>query len=151
MNKIMTSFLLSVILISGYAQQTPNPNPSCSNPIGIWHNDLKSSLIIESINAGTGQVMGKYISPSGGGQNQFALIGWVNEANANPQHPNNAKVITFTVRWGNIGSITSWTGTCSVVNGKATIATTWNIARPNSDFSWDHILTGSDQFTPGAP
>lgn len=61
--------------------------------------------------------------------------------------PNNKQVISFTVRWGDYGS-TSWTVTCSLINGVPTIKALWNLARSNSQYDWDHILTGADTSIP---
>ena len=157
-----TIVLQFLFLMTACAQEkedaVPNPYPKCDDIVGIWHNDLCSSLIIEYLNSSTGEIKGKYVSPSGGGSYSFPLIGWVNDANVNSSDPckdckdNNAKVISFTVRWGAIGSITGWVGTCSNTASEVPqIKTMWNLARPNSQFDWDHIINGSDTFYPGPP
>lgn len=129
--------------------EKPNPKPTCDNPVGVWHNDLRSSLIIKSIDAKTGLVTGEYIN--GGSVTAFPLTGWVNDKKpCTGKGCDHAPVISFSVRWGEYGSITAWVGTCSDKDGPS-IKTMWNLARPNSTEPWDHILTGSDTFIPGPP
>jgi len=141
MKKITFLFTLSIIATMVIAQN--QVKPTCDNLKGTWKNELKSSLIIESIDQATGQITGKYISPSGAGTATFPLTGWVNDSTPMPKQ-DHAKVISFTVRWGTIGRITSWTGVCE----SDKIFTVWNLAMPNSGYTWDHLLTGSDTFKP---
>ena len=151
--------VMALTTISPLAQETkPAAAPTTDiteNPVdpviikelvGDWKNELKSTLSIKSIDPKTGLISGSYKSPSGTGGQGFPLIGWVNTA------PPKAKgdhvvVVSFSVRWGKIGSVTAWNGYYRLVGGKATIVGQWNLSRPNSDFSWDHILTGQDRFT----
>ena len=128
--------------------------PTCSAPEGAWQNELGSVLIIESLNPETGMLKGTYQSASGAGATKFPLIGWANDAEPSKEapcagcKPNHAQVYGFTVRWGDIGSITSWTGTCALVNDQPTLKTVWNLARPNSGYDWDHVNAGSATFVP---
>lgn len=132
------------LVISGRASaQTLTPN----DVIGKWINQLGSTLNITAIDPKTGQITGTYISPSGGGDKEFPLIGWVN-SRPPVKDKDNVVVMSFSVRWGDIGSITAWSGYLREVNGVRTIAAQWFLARPNSDFKWDHILTNQDVFTP---
>jgi hypothetical protein len=121
--------------------------PTCDNMQGAWVNQLGSTLNIQAINSATGAITGSYISPSGGGTTTYPLAGWINSKDP-VSGQNNVKVISFTVRWGTIGSITSWTGYCQTVNGAPKLTTLWHLVRPNSSFEWDHILTNTDVFTP---
>jgi len=120
--------------------------PSCDNVVGTWINELGSKMVIKSIDE-SDMIQGTYVSPSGGGSMSYPLVGWVNHSPSMRPY-NNAHVISFSVRWGKIGSITAWTGTCTTKDGTPTIKTIWNLARSNSQFDWDHILTNSDTFTP---
>ena len=150
--------LLIVVLLQGFTpalgQQAPT-GPTCASPTGTWHNDLGSTLLIESADANTGMLTGTYQSPSGGGISSYPLIGWVNDAPANASNPcsdclsNQARALSLTVRWGEIGSITSWTGTCALVNEAPAIKMLWNLVRPKSAYSWDHVVSGSATFVPG--
>jgi hypothetical protein len=133
----------AILLFSQIAFASPN----CSNLVGDWANQLKSTLSITNINATTGLITATYTSPSGTGGQPFAAIGWVNAAPP-ASSMDNAPVISFSVQWGSYGSITSWTGYCSVISGVPTITTVWHLARANSQFNWDHILTNSDLFIP---
>lgn len=118
--------------------------------IGTWHNGLGSTLVISKVDSTTGDITGHYRSPSGTKGEKFPLTGWVNHANQ-VTGKDNVMPIAFTVRWGKYGSITSWTGFYRVKDGTPTITTFWNLVRSNSDFSWDHLLTGSDIFVLATP
>jgi len=120
--------------------------PTCSNLIGDWTNELGSTLNIQSVGAG-GEILGTYTSPSGTGGTPVALTGWANSLLPIPGQ-DHVGVVSFSVSWGAYGSVTSWSGGCSVKNAVPTIRTIWNLVRSNSSFDWDHILTGSDTFTP---
>lgn len=114
--------------------------------LGEWTNSLKSTLTIKAIDKDTGAITGTYRSPSGTGGQEFPLTGWVNTAPAQSKK-DNAVIISFSVRWGKIGSVTSWTGYYALVDSNATIVGQWNLARANSDYQWDHIVAGQDRFT----
>ena len=115
---------------------------------------MGSVLVIESIDPKTGMLSGQYKSASGTDAVGYPLIGWMNDATVAPDNPckdckgDHAVAYAFTVRWGDIGSITAWTGTCAVVDGQPTLSTNWNLVRPNSSYSWDHTVTGSATFVP---
>ena len=135
-------FVLSVFPLASMAS-----SPTCANPKGEWVNELESMLEISTVDSASGMIEGTYSSPSGTSGQKFKLIGWSNSAQPKPDK-NNVKVISFSVQWGQHGSVTSWSGYCSDVNGIPTIKTIWNLVRSNSDFSWDHVLTNSDTFVP---
>ena len=116
---------------------------SCANPVGLWVNQMGSKLKIKAVDATTGAVSGEYQTKTGAG-GWFPLNGWVNSLPPNSAK-DNAKIISFSVRWGSVGSITSWSGFC---RGTAEFRTVWNLGRPITDFEWDHILTGADNFAP---
>jgi hypothetical protein len=87
----------------------------------------------------------------------YPVVGWINSAPAESSAPSkagkgdHAEVITFAVRWGTLGGISAWTGTCSVnsqSSGLEQISALWHTTRPNTGFVWDHTLTGSDRFDP---
>jgi hypothetical protein len=117
----------------------------CGNPVGVWRNQMGSEMRIASFNANTGAIQGQYRS-NGGAPGFHPLSGWVNSAPPVPGG-NNAVTIAFSVRWNQVGSITAWTGTCSDSAAGAGLRTLWHLARPNSQFEWDHILAGADTFT----
>lgn len=116
-----------------------------TNLVGEWTNQLGSTLNIKTVDPNTGQITGTYKSPSGTGGNEFPLIGWVNYKPP-IQGKDNAIVVSFSVRWGGIGSITTWAGYVKIVNSVPIITAQWFLVRPNSDYGWDHILTGQDVF-----
>ena len=144
MRRVSVTSACASLLIGAACQAA---TPTCKNPLGDWKNQLNSTLSIDNYDAGTGHISGNYISPSGGGTSKFPLVGWLNSL-APQGNKNNATIISFSVRWGSIGSVTSWTGTCVEAGGSARLTTLWQLGRPNSDFAWDHVLTGSDAFTP---
>ena len=112
--------------------------PTCENPVGRWVNEHTSMLIIDNYDSITGELRGKYRSDTGTDGDDYPLLGWVN-SKISEENKDNKVVLTFTVRWGNIGSITAWTGTCSVQNKVPKIRTIWNLARPSTEYEWDHI------------
>jgi len=119
---------------------------SCHSIKGEWLNEQGSLLSFTKIDKSTGMITGFYKSSSGTEGNSYPLIGWLNHAAAQ-KGKHNVVSISFSVRWGNHGSITSWSGTCSIEDGKSKINAIWNLVRSNSDYSWDHILTNHVTFT----
>ena len=114
---------------------------------GKWKNDLGSTLQIDSIDKKTGMIRGSYISPSGGGHKSFPLIGWVNTKKPDPKLKSNVVVLSFSVRWGSIGTITTWNGYQTISNNKPKIVMQWLRSVPNSNFIWDHVNIGQDSFS----
>lgn len=140
-------YFSSLLLLNSVPLTTMAASPTCADPKGAWANELMSTLNISTIDATSGMLQGTYSSPSGTSGQEFKLVGWVNHAQPRPDK-DNVKVISFSVHWGQYGSVTSWSGYCTDINGVPTIKTIWNLVRPNSDFTWDHVLTNSDTFTP---
>lgn len=140
---------ISVALFAGtflLASTVHAAKPSCEKLEGEWKNDLGSTLKIKSVGS-DGKLSGTYTSPSGTSGSAAPMIGWANSAPP-ATGGNNIKVVSFSVNWGSYGSVTSWSGACSVKNGTPTISTIWNLVRSNSSHEWDHILTNTDTFTP---
>ena len=107
----------------------------------------------------TGTISGEYTSHSGASASSmpYPVVGWINSTPAESSAPStagkgdHAEVITFAVRWGTLGGISAWTGTCAVnsqSSGLEQISALWHTTRPNTGFEWDHTLTGSDRFDP---
>ncbi|MGO0999861.1 avidin/streptavidin family protein [Lysobacter sp. CA196] len=117
---------------------------TCGNPVGLWRNRMGSEMKITSFNRSSGAIEGQY-KTSSGAPGAYPLIGWVNSSPPAPGM-NNAVTIAFSVRWGPIGSITAWTGTCLDSPSGAGLRTLWHLSRPNSQYDWDHILAGADIF-----
>lgn len=139
-----TSRLTTSTKARSKGRNSPQTNPYTSL-LGTWTNQLKSKLNITAVDANTGQITGTYKSPDGAGPNEFPLVGWVNTKA--PQGKDNVIVLTFSVRWGSIGSVTTWAGYIRVDNNTPTLTAQWFLVRPNSEFKWDHILTNQDVFT----
>ena len=148
---LLAGVLLSCGSTGGSKSYTKNASSetaasqAAKNLVGKWKNQLGSTLDITTQDATTGQIAGTYQSPSGTAGQKFPLIGWVNEAKP-AVGKDHATTVAFTVRWGLHGSITSWTGICITVDGLEQLQMQWHLARSNSDFTWDHIITNKDVF-----
>lgn len=119
---------------------------------GNWVNQQASTLSIDSIDSATGQITGTYISPSGTTGESYSITGWVNVLPLPSTHDaqvHNAVSITFSVQWGEYGSVTAWTGIYDYRSDDPTIHTNWHLVRSNAPFDWAHILTGADVFQKG--
>lgn len=80
-----------------------------------------------------GEITGSYTTALGCGVGiDRALIGW-----------KNGKAITFTVNFGECGSLTSWVGH---IQEGGDIVTIWTLARGNE--GWDAKMTGTSTFKP---
>ncbi|CAF2785415.1 unnamed protein product [Rotaria sp. Silwood2] len=119
---------------------------------GVWVNELGSTLNITSVFKSTLQIKGNYRSPSGTAGDQYALNGFVNlSPMVTGKH--NVIVVSFTVHWSNIGSVTTWNGFYSEGDyddkdgAPGRIICQWLLVRPVTNYKWDHILTGQDRFT----
>ena len=119
---------------------------TCQNMTGEWLNPSGSVLVIEKVDK-TGSIKGHYLSSLGTDGQRFPLIGWVNQKPYEAERDNTV-AISFSVRWGEYGSITSWTGYCKNINDIPTIQTSWHLVRPVTDESYEHILTGGYPFVP---
>ncbi|HJQ83007.1 MAG TPA: avidin/streptavidin family protein [Candidatus Binatia bacterium] len=138
--------LLALSLTAGVAWAVP---PTCQSPVGRWQNQLGSTLEIASVDPTTGAVAGRY-STAAGPSGWYALAGWINTQAVDPQKPDHVEqVVSWTVRWDQSGSVTSWTGYCTrdPVTGLGTITAPWHHSRTNSDAPWDHVVTNRDTFT----
>jgi hypothetical protein len=148
MNKqVSFSAVLGLALLNVCASIEAKP-PTCTQPVGRWRNERGSVLEIRNYDATTGAISGQYISNSGT-TGSDPIVGWINSAPPETKG-DHAEVITFAVRWGTVGSVSAWTGTCAVNShsGLEQISALWHTARPNSEFEWQHILTGADRLDP---
>jgi hypothetical protein len=148
--------VLGVALLGICAAVEAKP-PTCAQPLGKWNDEVKSVIEIKTYDTATGAISGEYVSHSVvGGFGSWPMVGWVNSAHAQASAPgktvkgNHADVFTLSVRWGDLGSVTTWTGTCAMnpQSGLAQISTMWHTARPNTGKEWDHITTGSEVLVP---
>lgn len=112
---------------------------------GTWTNQLGSTLEIEKIDKKTGRFSGYYISPTGTKGDEYDLTGYTNSL-PKEEGKHNVIGVTFSVRWGGYGSLTSWTGYYTEVEGKPTIVTMWHLVRSRTELPYEHIITGSDTF-----
>ena len=142
--------MLGAARLSGCAVIAAKP-PTCAQPVGKWNDEVKSVMAIQAYDPATGALSGQYISRSGAGS--WPMVGWVNSvpaARGAADKGDHAEVFALLVRWGERGSVTAWTGTCTVnaKTGLAQIASLWHTARPDTGFEWGHMLTGSEVFVP---
>ena len=141
---IITSFSLSCFHLLG--AQT---RPDIEHIKGVWCSELESSLEIQELHLDTGEIRGTYTSPIGGGLRSFPLIGWVN-SKPPTEGKDDVHVVSFSVRWGELGSITSWTGTYQYNDsGKPILKMVWHLARPSTDFPFEHVITQGGEFSYG--
>lgn len=144
---------LGVALLSGCAAIHAKP-PTCAQPVGKWSDESQSIIEIETYDTATGALSGQFISPSEGAS--WPIVGWINRGPAASSTPgkagkgDHADVVTLAVRWGEYGSVTAWTGTCTVnaKSGFAQISTLWHTSRPNTEREWQHTLTGPEVLVP---
>src|SRR5512135_850769 len=108
--------------------------------VGDWTNELGSTLTIKSIDTETGAIRGCYRTKPGAGTQgeDYTLIGWINHARGD-DNQNHVTVVSFSVRWGKIGSVAAWNGYYAQVSDTPTIVGQWLLSRSNSSFEWDHI------------
>ena len=145
--------VLGLALLSGSMTIQAKP-PTCAHPLGKWHDEVKSVIEIRAYDTATGAISGRYIDHSDDGS--WPMVGWINPSAAESSALGKADkgdhtdVFTLAVRWGDHGSVTTWTGTCAVnsQSGLAQISSLWHTARPNTGVEWDHILTGSEVIVP---
>ena len=147
--------VLGLTLLNACTSAVAKP-PTCTQPVGKWKNQQQSVLAIKHFDPATGALSGEYISHSGAsaGSAPYPVVGWLNSAPAQSSASgkgDHAQVITFAVRWGELGSVSAWTGTCAVnsqSSGLEQISALWHTTRSNTGYEWDHTLTGADRFDP---
>jgi hypothetical protein len=138
-------FSLSLLFVSFF---TVSNSQNCDNLSGPWINELGSIVEIDSIKTQSGEVFGVYKSSLGVDGRNFPLLGWTNYKDENDKEDHSVIAISFLVRWGEYGSITSWTGYCSNDAKGPFIKTIWNLVRSVSDQEFEHIITNSSTFRP---
>lgn len=137
--KYLLLVLLVVLPILLWGQK-----PSCTNLVGTWHNELSSTLEIQNVDRTSGTLTGKLVTKDG---YTATVVGYINDGTSSTG--NHVPVIGFVARW-NVGSITTWCGYYQTdKKGTCKITGQWILSRPNSQFDYDHLLTGVDFFTPG--
>lgn len=150
MNKQITfRTVLGIALLSGCAAIHAKP-PTCAQPLGKWNDESQSVIEIKTYDTATGAISGQFISPAEAAS--WPMVGWINPAasSVKADKGDHADVFTLAVRWGEHGSVTAWTGTCTVnsKSGLAQISTLWHTSHPNTEREWQHILTGGEVFLP---
>ena len=112
---------------------------SCDSLIGRWINQDSSILHIDLET--NGMIKGHYQSNASNDSMRYPLHGLVNRSEDLP-------TVSFTVSWGDYGSITSWTGYCQEEENKPTITTMWHLVRPYVEQDWERMLTNKSTFRP---
>lgn len=141
--------LISTVSVVVSAQEESD-SATCENVTGMWQNQLNSTMIISHINSRTGLIQGCYCSPSGTQGEWFRITGWTNSQE--PQEgKDNIIPVSWSVRWGDYGSITAWSGYCfDAEDGTPTISAQWDLVRSNADQRWSHRMTDTDTFMPAS-
>jgi hypothetical protein len=119
----------------------------CHDPAGHWINSRGSVLEIGSVDLEKGEFQGWFGSESSL-DGRFDVTGWLGISEATETRPDLVTSLSFTVRWGESGSITAWTGYCRMVGETAEIYSQWHLVRSASENDFDHLHTGSDIFQP---
>ncbi len=107
---------------------------------GVWRNELASEMDLQVDAAG--MVAGVYRTGVGSPTpaEEFDLTGFAS-----------GDLLSFTVNFGQYGSLTSWCGQHTLIGGGERIKTMWLLARNVSDPDepanlWGAVLTGADTF-----
>lgn len=111
---------------------------------GDWWNERCSKMSLTV----TGQnLTGKYeTGVGGGGGKQFDLVGFTS-----------GDMVAFSVNFGTEGSLTSWSGQDTFINGQEVIETMWLLAANLSNDAdepktiWRSTWTGADNFVRAKP
>lgn len=135
--------LLLVFLII-YSVQWAGAQDTTIHPLGQWVNEDRSRLEIDSYDPESGRIGGTYYSSTGTDGHGYPLIGWYNVNSGKGK--NHSPVISFSVHWGKIGSITSWTGYLYEEEGQVVMYTLWHLVRADETYSWERLLTRSSTF-----
>lgn len=108
---------------------------------GLWRNELSSEMELV-VDKASGKVSGVYRTGVGTPQptEDFDLVGFAS-----------GDLLSFTVDFGKYGSLTSWAGQSSVIDGETVIKTMWLMAENVPDVDepsklWSAMLTGADSF-----
>lgn len=139
--KFVLSIFLLICINSIYAMET-----NCKNLKGSWVNELGSMLVVSDVKE-NGYLSGRFISSMQADAEEFLVMGWANDTPP-PDGLNHFTAITFSVNWGAYGSLSSWSGGCSIQEGVPTMSMIWNLVLANAQFDWDHIISNSDSFIP---
>ena len=124
---------------STIASTSAAPAPDI-NFSGKWRNELQSEmdLVVDTAGSVTGTYRTGVGSPSP--VEEFDLVGFAS-----------GDLLSFTVNFGQYGSLTSWAGQHTVQAGAERIKTMWLLAKNVEDAGepaslWGAVLTGSDTF-----
>lgn len=142
------AILLSLLASTAAAAiaETKVAAPSCANLQGRWKSELGTILVIERVKK-DGYLSGYFISPEENGAEKFKVFGWLNETRATT-NLHYMPALTFSVNWGEYGSVSSWSGGCIAKNKLPTLVMIMHLSLANSQYEWDHSITGSDRFIP---
>lgn len=116
-----------------------------TNILGDWYNQRGSILHISRI-APNGRVNGHYESPKGTKGERFSLDGVINYATPTTRSRHDI-VISFTVNWGDYGSITSWVGFFEKKGNIIHLKTRWHLATTLRFNGGENISSAIDIFT----
>jgi len=115
--------------------------PPAVNFNGKWRNELHSEMeiVVDSAGSVTGTYRTGVGSPSS--TEEFDLVGFAS-----------GDLLSFTVNFGEYGSLTSWAGQHTIEGGAERIKTMWLLAKNVEDANepaslWGAVLTGANTFS----
>lgn len=121
-------------------ESTKGASAPAINFNGKWRNELRSEmdLVVDAVGAVTGKYRTGVGSPSP--TQEFDLVGFAS-----------GDLLSFTVNFGEFGSLTSWVGQHTAEAGAEKIKTMWLLAKNVEDVNeqtslWGAVLTGADTF-----
>lgn len=135
--------LLLVILVAATPAAAA---PDCGDLQGRWKSELGSTLVVKKLNK-DGYLSGYFVSPVENGAEQFKAFGWVNKTSATSSL-HYMPAVTFSVSWGEYGSVSSWSGGCIVKDDIPTLVMMMHLSLVNAQYQWDHLISNSDRFVP---
>jgi avidin family protein len=114
------------------------------NLVGIWYNELGSSIVIDKQMDGI--FTGLYESAVGAAKGFYKVVGKYDT------DLDQSFAIGWVVIWnnenGSSDAVTSWSGQIQVIEGKETIGTTWLLCQETAgDNNWRSTKIGKDVFT----
>lgn len=135
-------------LLLGSVAIAQDPDPNSIFP-GEWWNERCSKLDIQlaAADADNRLVSGLFVTGVGSGSGtQFKITGFAA-----------GDMIAFSAALGSTGSLTSWSGQHTIINGTETIVTQWLLAANLSEDAdeeknmWRSLWTGADSFVKQKP
>lgn len=138
------SIIVSMLILSSTMNTSVAAKTDCNNLKGTWVNQFGATLNIDSVSQ-NGEVAGIYLYKG----IEHPLNGWAStRESGSVNNTHSSTVISFSAHYETYGNLESWSGTCQVVEDVPTIKALWHLMKAETSASYDHIISGSDSFTP---